>query len=77
MNGKDDSAHGMNRRKERDFLTREGSVRELIAQEAADWFVANREGLDSTQSATFAAWLMNESSSIGMQSREYIHWEMR
>jgi transmembrane sensor len=57
MNGKDDSAHGMNRRKERDFLTRKGSVRELIAQEAADWFVANREGLDSTQSATFAAWL--------------------
>lgn len=30
---------------------------EIIAQEAADWFVANREGLDPAQSATFAAWL--------------------
>jgi transmembrane sensor len=36
---------------------KEDPVRDLIAQEAADWSVANREGLDAVQRATFAAWL--------------------
>jgi transmembrane sensor len=52
MNDKEDSVHEMNPR-----FTRRASVHELIAEEAADWFVANREGLDATQSAAFAAWL--------------------
>jgi transmembrane sensor len=37
---------------------KEDPVRELIAQEAANWFVANREALEAAaQRATFAAWL--------------------
>lgn len=36
---------------------KEDPVRELIAQEAADWFLANREGLDAAHRATFAEWL--------------------
>jgi transmembrane sensor len=32
-------------------------VRSLIAQEAADWFVANRAGPTATARQTFAAWL--------------------
>jgi transmembrane sensor len=52
MKGKEDSVHDMNSR-----FTRKPSVHELIAEEAADWFVANREGLDATQSAAFATWL--------------------
>jgi transmembrane sensor len=32
-------------------------VRELVGQEAADWFVENREGLTAARRATFAAWL--------------------
>ena len=52
MKGKEDSVHDMNSR-----FTRKPSMHELIAEEAADWFVANREGLDATQSAAFAAWL--------------------
>lgn len=32
-------------------------VRELITQQAANWFVANRAGLTSLESADFAAWL--------------------
>jgi transmembrane sensor len=32
-------------------------VHEVIAEEAADWFVANRAGLNPAQSAEFAAWL--------------------
>jgi transmembrane sensor len=52
MKGKENSVHDMNPR-----FTRKASVHELIAEEAADWFVANREGLDATQSAAFAAWL--------------------
>ena len=52
MKGKDDSVHEISLR-----LTRKASVREHIAEEAADWFVANREGLDNRQSAEFAAWL--------------------
>src|ERR1700751_1477799 len=52
MKGKEDSVHEMNSR-----FTRRASVHELVAEEAADWFVANREGLDATQSAAFAAWL--------------------
>jgi transmembrane sensor len=31
--------------------------RDLVAQEAADWYVANREGLDEGQRAEFARWL--------------------
>ena len=59
MDGKDESADDMSPTRERlrEFFARKGSVRELIAQDAADWFVANREGLDSTQGAKFAAWL--------------------
>lgn len=45
-------------------------VREMIAQEAADWFVANREGgLDPTQRATFAAWLRTS----GIHVQEYLN----
>jgi transmembrane sensor len=36
---------------------KEDPVRELIAQEAADWFVAYRAGLDDAQRAAFTAWL--------------------
>jgi len=32
-------------------------VRSLIAQQAADWFVANRAGPTATERQTFAAWL--------------------
>ena len=40
------------------FFARKDSVRGLTAAaEAAEWFVANRERLNSTQSAEFAAWL--------------------
>jgi transmembrane sensor len=35
----------------------EGKVRELIAEEAAAWFVANREGLASKDREAFVAWL--------------------
>lgn len=35
----------------------EGRVRSLIAQEAADWFVANRAGLTANERNGFAAWL--------------------
>ena len=58
MNGKDDSVREMRPTKDqlREF-SRNPSVRELVAEEAADWFVANREGLDSTQCAAFATWL--------------------
>jgi transmembrane sensor len=59
MKGKDDSLSEMSMRKDRlrEFFDRKASVRELIAEEAADWFVANRAGLNATQSAEFAAWL--------------------
>jgi transmembrane sensor len=59
MTGKEDSGHEMSPRKDRlrELFARRTSVRDLIAQEAADWFIANREGLDSIQRATFAAWL--------------------
>jgi transmembrane sensor len=36
---------------------REIQVRSLIAQEAADWFVANRAGLTANERNGFAAWL--------------------
>jgi transmembrane sensor len=32
-------------------------VRELISEEAAEWFVANREGLTTKERQSFAAWL--------------------
>ncbi len=35
----------------------EERVRRLIAQDAADWFVANRAGLNSREREHFAAWL--------------------
>jgi transmembrane sensor len=35
----------------------EDLTRTIIAEEAAEWFVANREGLDAAQRAQFAAWL--------------------
>jgi transmembrane sensor len=49
----------MSRRKGQllEFVDRKPSEREVVARDAADWFVANREGLDATQSAIFAAWL--------------------
>ena len=36
---------------------REEQVRSLIAQDAADWFVASRAGLTPSQRDDFAAWL--------------------
>ena len=36
---------------------KEDRIRTLIAEEAADWFVANRAGLDPQETARFAAWL--------------------
>ena len=36
---------------------REQRVRSLIAQDAADWFVASRAGLTATQREDFATWL--------------------
>src|SRR5262252_4384165 len=36
---------------------KEDRIRTLIAEEAADWFVANRAGLDPQETAQFAAWL--------------------
>jgi transmembrane sensor len=40
------------------MITATDSARLSIAEEAAEWFVANREGsLDPVQRATFAAWL--------------------
>jgi transmembrane sensor len=59
MKGKDESVHEMSLRRDRlrAFIPRKASVHELIAEEAADWLVANREGLNSTQKAAFATWL--------------------
>jgi transmembrane sensor len=36
---------------------KEDRIRTLLAEEAADWFVANRAGLGTDESARFAAWL--------------------
>src|ERR1700757_986867 len=36
---------------------REEQVRSLIAQDAADWFVASRAGLTANQRNDFATWL--------------------
>ena len=38
--------------------TSEQRVRGVIAEEAADWFIENREGLDPEQRSLFIAWLM-------------------
>jgi len=39
-------------------MSARNSVRMSIAQEAAEWFIANREGTpDPVQRSTFAAWL--------------------
>ncbi len=35
----------------------EDPVQQLVAQQAADWYVANREGLDRESAAEFAGWL--------------------
>jgi ferric-dicitrate binding protein FerR (iron transport regulator) len=35
----------------------EDRVRELIAQQAADWLVAHRAGLSADERRSFAAWL--------------------
>ena len=35
----------------------EEQVRAAIAEQAADWLVANDEGLDARQAAALAAWL--------------------
>lgn len=35
----------------------ESPVRRLVAQQAADWYVACQEGLDAVQAADFASWL--------------------
>src|SRR5271166_2793647 len=35
----------------------ENRTRAIIAQEAADWFVANREDQDAVQQGNFAEWL--------------------
>ncbi len=39
------------------MTTPEQHVRELITQQAADWFVANRGGLAASEQAQFTAWL--------------------
>ncbi len=49
----DISEKQMNSRKER--------KRALVAEEAADWFVAHREDLDDVQRDTFTAWLKESS----------------
>src|ERR1700741_2758590 len=36
---------------------KEDQIRALVAEEAADWFVANREGLGTEETDQFAAWL--------------------
>jgi transmembrane sensor len=36
---------------------KEDRIRTLVAEEAADWFVANRAGLTADERARFAAWL--------------------
>jgi transmembrane sensor len=36
---------------------KEDRIRTLLAEEAADWFVANRAGLGTDETARFAAWL--------------------
>jgi transmembrane sensor len=40
------------------MVAKDERVRDLIAQQAADWFVANRAGLDSKERAAFAEWLV-------------------
>jgi ferric-dicitrate binding protein FerR (iron transport regulator) len=37
--------------------TSDGQIRELICQRAAEWFVANREGLTAEQRQLFTDWL--------------------
>ena len=39
------------------MATNEERVRGLIAQDAADWFIANRAGLGARERQSFAAWL--------------------
>ena len=36
---------------------KEDRIRTLVAEQAADWFIANREGLAADETARFAAWL--------------------
>ena len=36
---------------------KEDRIRALVAEEAADWFIANREGLAAEETDRFAAWL--------------------
>lgn len=71
MTDKEDSVRDMSRRKGQvlEFVDRKLSEREVVARDAADWFVANREGLDATQSAIFAAWL--KASPVHVE--EYLH----
>jgi transmembrane sensor len=38
-------------------MSSENRKRTIIAEEAADWFVANREGIESGEQRRFAAWL--------------------
>ena len=47
---------------------REEHVRELAAQDAADWYQANRDGLDATQERQFQEWLRKSPVHI----REYL-----
>ena len=39
------------------MISNEEQVRAAIAEQAADWLVANDEGLDARESAALAAWL--------------------
>ena len=39
------------------MISNEEQVRAAIAEQAADWLVANDEGLDAAESAALAAWL--------------------
>jgi len=36
---------------------KEDRIRTLVAEQAADWFIANREGLAAEEKTRFAAWL--------------------
>ncbi len=47
----------------------EKKPRELISEQAADWFVANRAGLTEQQCTDFAAWLQ----ASPMHVEEYLH----
>src|SRR5215831_16879084 len=61
MNPKDERVRSLDawRGRSEPMRSKEARTRALIADQAADWFVANLEGLDAEQRSTFVAWLGN------------------